>query len=962
MNKLARAVSACLYPVLLASAPGVLAQQTTATPPAATPPASDSRLQEVFVTGSRLVVDGSASPTPLTVMSLGQLNLGAPSTIADGLAQVPQFRGSQRPSSFVSAQNPAGAHLNLRALGSNRTLILLDGRRVTPGTATNDVDVNLLPNLLVNRVEIVTGGASAAYGSDAVAGVVNYVLDHDFTGFRGDVNAGISDREDNESYKVAVAGGWKLMDERLHVMASLEYFDSAGIMTDEDRKWNQRHFGIIQNPTWPGDGRTRFLWVPDVTGTDLAYGGVISAGPLRGTQFGPGGTPMPFAYGTEVTGATMVGGDGVWEPRGNMQAALETYSAFAHASYEVSPDFSIFAEAAYSETETSFPFLYGAFSAAANFRIFQDNAYLPTSVRDAMVAGNIANFTMGRISRDWGRSQATTPSTALRATIGFRKQFAALEMDGYVDVGRTDADTSITGLVIRSRAYEAADAVVHPVSGQIVCGSTVTNPGNGCVPLNVFGEGSASAEALDYILGESWSQNNIEQLAAGISLRGSPMSSWAGEILVGGGLDFRSNTVEILTDPISLDVIAPAPGSRGMPANLVGVIGDFQFGNTTDLPKSTIDISEVYLETVIPLARDMKFAQTLDLSAAVRYADYSYSGGVTSWKAGLNWQPIDSLRFRATMSRDIRAPNVVELFSPPRVSGGTINDPLTGQSNQVPGSVEGNPNLDPEEATSYTFGFVWTPESVPGLTASVDFYDIKLEGAIGQLGTQTIVNLCFEGQTFYCQFVERLPPPENTIITVRRAFVNLNTIDNEGVDFEVSYQRELAKQIRGASSSFTIRALASYLDTLETTDVLGNVVQAAGINGGERNAGEAGAARWQGSLGVSWDIGALGLFVQERFISDGIYREIYTTEGLGSNSINRNSVSGRNYTDLTVTYESEFGGGDMEYYLTVNNLFDRDPPDSPTRAGAPIGIILGTQPTLYDVVGRYGTLGVRFRF
>jgi outer membrane receptor protein involved in Fe transport len=959
MNRIAHRAPIFLCTVAAAFAPSGPAQSQTSESSATQ---TSERLQEVTVTGSRLVVDGSASPTPLTVLAADQLLLAAPSTIADGLAQVPQFRGSQRPSSFISAQNPAGAHLNLRALGSNRTLVLLDGRRTAPSTATSDVDVNLYPNLLIERVEIVTGGASAAYGSDAIAGVVNYVLDHNFTGLRGELNGGMSSREDAESMKFALAGGKRLLDDRLHVMASVEYFDSDGVLDDRDRKWNHRHFGVIQNPTWPADGRTRFLWRPGVTGTDLAYGGVISAGPLRGIQFGPGGVPMPFEYGTEVSAATMIGGDGVWEPRGNMSAALETQSAFAHARYEVSPDFNIFAEASYAETETQFPFLYGAFSGAANFTVFNDNAYLPDSILTAMADNAITNFRLGRISRDWGRSQASTPSKFLRGSLGFERQFEKFALDGYVDVGRTDADTQITGLVIRSKVYEAADAVEHPITGEIVCGSTVTNPNNGCVPLNLFGDGAASAEAIDYVTGESWSNQNIEQTAAGVSLRGELFSNWAGEVLVGGGLAYHRNTVEILADPTSLSVIAPAPGSKGMPANLVGVIGDFQFGNTTDLPKSTIEVKEAFFETVFPIARDVPFAQNLDLNAAVRYADYNYTGGVTSWKTGLNYQPTDSWRLRATLSHDIRAPNVVELFTPPRVSGSTINDPLTGQSNQVPGSVEGNPDLDPEKATTYTFGLVLTPDAIPGLKASIDYYDIELKGAIGQLGTQIIVNLCFEGQTFYCQFIERLPAPDNTIVTVRRAFVNLDTIDTSGIDFELSYQRDLKRPIFGSSANIGIRALGSYLEELATTDVLGSKRDTAGVNGGERNAMEGGAPDWQGSIGVSMNIGNLGLFLQERFISGGLHREIYTTGDFGPNSIERNSVSGRNYTDLTVRYTTEVSEGGVEYFLTVNNLMDQDPPDSPSRAGAPIGIILGTQPTLYDVVGRYMTAGVRFRF
>lgn len=921
---------------------------------------SAPRLEEVVVTGSRLVVEGGSSPTPLTAITAEQMQLAAPSTIADALAQIPQFRGSQRPSSFVSAQGSAGAHLNLRALGSNRVLVLLDGRRTTPDTPQNEVDVNLFPNLLVKRVDIVTGGASAAYGSDAVAGVVNYVLDHEFTGIRAELNGGISSRSDNASRKAALAGGWRLMDDRLHLMASAEYFHSDGVETDKDRKWNHRHVGVIQNPTWPGDGRTRFLWRPGVTGTDLAYGGVISAGPLRGTQFADDGSPMPFAYGTEVTGATMVGGDGVWEPRGNVVAQLETKSAFVHAGLDLSDDWTLFAEGAYAETDTRFPFVYGSFSGSANFRIFDDNAFLSQTVLDSMAAANISNFTMGRISRDWGRSMASTPTKTYRGTLGLNGEIGEWAVDGYVDVGRTDASTSIKNLVIRSRVYEAADAVRDPVSGQIVCGSTLSHPGNGCSPLNVFGDGASSEAARAYVTGESWSRIELAQLAVGISTRGSPFENWAGEVQLGVGVDYRENTAEIIADPISMSIVQAAPGSKGLPPSQVGLIGGFQLGNTADLPKSTIDVAEAYVETVIPLLSGLPAAQELDLNAAVRFVDYSTTGSVVPWKLGLNYRPTDSLRFRATLSRDIRAPNAVELFSPPRSSGGTVNDPLTGQSNQVPGIARGNPDLDPEEASTYTVGVVWTPSFIEGLTASVDYYDIELEGAIGVLGQQTIVNLCHEGRTEYCAFVHRLPPPENTIIAVERPFINLNRINTKGVDFEAGYASSLDRMNSKWGGTLRARAIVNYIDTLATTDIFGGVIEAAGVNGGERNAGEAGAARWQGSLSLSVDFDKFGVFVQERFISDGIYRELYTTGNTGSNSIDSNSVAGRNYTDLTLRYMPELlDSGRTEFFLTVNNLFDRDPPDSPTRAGAPIGLIFGTQPTLYDVVGRYITAGVR---
>ena len=223
-----------------------------------------------------------------------------------------------------------------------------------PTVQEGRVDVNTLPDLLVKRVDIVTGGASAAYGSDAVAGVVNFILDESFAGMKGDFGYGISSRGDNASYKARMAFGTPFADGKGHLVLSLDYLDSEGVLTTEGRDWDLAHYNVIANPTFATDGRTAFLWRSNVTGTAFATGGVITAGPLRGTQFLPGAVPAPFTYGTEVSAGTMVGGSGYWNSRGNVSTPLTNENIFSHVSYEVSDRVRVFAEGSYSESDSYF--------------------------------------------------------------------------------------------------------------------------------------------------------------------------------------------------------------------------------------------------------------------------------------------------------------------------------------------------------------------------------------------------------------------------------------------------------------------------------------------------------------------------------------------------------------------------------------------------------------------------------
>lgn len=944
--------SLCVSASALVLAGPALAQSSTLAPVEEDPPTQDAAtLDEIVVTGSRVVSNGNSAPTPVTVLGAEQLSATAPSNLADGLAQVPQFRGSSRQGSGISPQYVTGAFLNLRGLGANRGLVLLNGRRTSPTTAAGTVDINVLPSPLFQRVDIVTGGASAAYGADAVAGVVNFVLDTGFDGVKGEVNTGLSSRNDGESFRASLALGADLTD-RLHVVASAEYYDSAGIVSTKDRDWDRTHYNVIANPTWATDGRPRFLWRPGVTGTSISAGGVIVSGALAGTQFLPGGAPAPYVFGAERTATTMVGGDGGWIDRGNVQAPLETSTFFVHADYRVSDDFKLFAEAGYSDTRSHYAATMTALQANSSLTIFADNAFLDPVTRARL--GAAPSFALARTFYEIDYARAGTFTDTTRFAAGFDGSAGIWSYDGYVDVGTTQSRNQNVNGTILSKLYEAVDAVAGP-GGRPICRSTLTTPGNGCVPFNVFGAGAPSAEAIRYVTADGWADTEIEQRTAGLSFRGAPFTLWAGDVSIGGGVEYRKIEVETVTDAISQTVVAQALGARGLPATLAGAVGAFYAGNFRNQPASGYEATEAFLETLVPLARDMPLAYAADLNAAVRYADYSSTGGVTSWKVGLTYSPIEDIRLRATRSRDVRAPNVTELFAPLQGAFINIADPVTGTTSDVRVLTGGNPNLEPELADTTTVGVVYSPDWVPNLSVSLDYYDIQIEDAIGSLSGQLIVNLC-QTTTAYCGFLTRLPAPANSLTAIEARSLNQSSLRTSGVDLEINYAQDADVLFPGMPGTVRLRTFVSYLEELVTTDLFGVSTDVAGVNGGEIS----GTPTWQGSLLLTYDARPWTINVQQRFLSGGLYSNIYT-DGTGPNSLDRNHVDGIQYTDVTVRRAFEISGRSIDAYVTVNNLFDKDPPPSPSRVGVPT-TILQANPTLYDIMGRYVTAGLKFRF
>lgn len=916
---------------------------------------AEPELVEVIITGSRIIQNGNDAPTPVTVVGSEQLQNAAPASMADALAQIPQFRSSSRPGSFLNSQNSTGAFLNLRGLGASRTLVLMDGRRTPPTTSEGRTDINTYPQLLMKRVDIVTGGASAAYGSDAVSGVVNFILDTTMDGIKGEVEGGISSRHDDRSQRYGLAFGHGFASDRGHFVGSVEYYNSAGILNDSGRAWAQQHYDIIPNPNYPNDGRPANLWRANVTGAQFSEGGLISAGPLRGTQFLPGSVPAPFEFGSEVSGGTMVGGGGVWSPRSSFTTPIKTLSTFGHLSFDVTSDFSTFVEFGTSKTSSAFTGSMPNWSGTTAFTIFNDNAYLPTSIKTQMATAKITSFGLGRLSNDWDGPHATSDTRTARAAVGFAYKFEnSWTLDGSIDTGLTTADLGNTNAVNQTKLFDAVDAVVNSANGQVVCRSTLTDPQHVCVPINILGAGSASPTAFAYITGDrAWSKTKIRQTAAALSARGEAGATWAGPIQLGGGFDYRRMSAGQTADEGSSGLVQQFPGERGLPASLVGKLGVYQTGNQFSLPTVNQAVSEAYVETLVPLAKEKALAQKLDLNAAYRYARYDTSGGVRSWKVGLTWQPIDSIRLRGTRSRDVRAPTLNDLYSPTTGSLGTIRDPVTGANNPIPGYTSGNPNLKPELANTTTVGVVLQPGFAPGLSVSVDYYDIKMVGAIGNLNRLTILQQCAAGATYYCQFIDRLP--NGTLVSTTVSPQNLNELHNNGIDAEINYRTTL--ETFNLPGELRLRGLVTRLDHLSTIDPFGGTNDQAGVNGGET----VGTPRWQGGASVTYILNDFTLFAQERFIGGGRYSNNYVVGGTSASSIDFMNVGGRNYTDLTLKYRFKVQASSFEAFMTVNNLSDTDPPPSPTRVGTPVSI-LGTNPTLYDVVGRYFTAGLHFKF
>lgn len=955
----------------LAAANGALAQ--TAPRPTSTSPAASADVSEVIVTGTRLK-SGFNEPTPVTVMSAEQLQARSPVSVGEALAQLPAFSGTRTTSSLGAVSSGVGsaqALLDLRGLGSNRVLVLLDGERLPASNVNGSVDVNVIPQALLERVDVVTGGASSSYGSDAVAGVVNFVLNHHFTGLKIDLSGGETTYGDAAHGHVTVAAGHAFLDGHLRLEGSAEYFKEDGIpLGNTGRGWYDTGGGFV---TLPKGSATTFGLIPDARFSTMAYGGLItslttSAGKtvtvpgLSGMQFGPGGALQPFDFGTNTGTAFQTGGSGPRAANG-MSPDQEREGFFFHGEYDVSDHVTGFVEAMYNRSSTDAISAYSFQQTSKAFRIYADNPYLPADVAALMKANNIASFTLGRYSSDIPPIENKNVTTLQRLNAGFRGDlWSGWSFDTSLAYAVSEQNYQQYNTINRN-LYAAADAVVNPATGQIVCRSTLAGLDPGCVPLDVLGVGAASPAAAAYVSGWNVGDTTDQQTAFNLNVRGDlgdKISLGAGPINVAVGGAWRRDKVKRKVDALSA-ITTSCAGLRKSGCDAYnGVYGGYQSYNPGPL-NGSVSVAEAYAEAGIPILKDKPLVRSLNLDLAGRITDYSTSGVTYTWKIGPTWDVTDELRIRATRSQDIRAPTANELFS-------TVSNSSTQTNNIFPSSTApgplttttttlavGNPDLKPEVAQTWTVGAVYKPEWLPGLEGSLDYYSINIHNAISTIATQTIIDNCFSGDQSACALITVGGKAVSTTaglngasgVTISNAPLNVASIKTTGVDAEVTYTTEVF------GGNLRLRGLGNWVDSFDDSSSKppnGPVlIGAYGVG--------AGLPRWTADLEAYYehplsDARSVSVDLAEHLIASGKYNPNRTDAEFPAS---QQHIPGVAYTNLTATYKFEAMGAREQLYVTVLNLFDKAPPAVP----GPSTFQSPTRFDLYDVLGRRWTVGLK---
>lgn len=944
----------------LGSAAFAQAAASPAADEASDAPASD---QDIIVTGSRVATNGNASPTPLTIVTTQALLKQTPSTIAEALNKLPQFQpsrsGQAGPGSAGSA-NTANT-LNLRNFGAQRNLILFNGIRVPANTSAGEVDTNVLPQMLMQRVDVVTGGASAVYGSDAVTGVVNFVVDKKFEGIKLNAQGGISSRSDNEQWKAGIAAGTFLGgDQRAHVEFSYEHFDSNGIKSMQDRP----NGSVFWTATGTGSAANPFVLTPNGRSAVYSNGGLITVAPagsgLQGKNFTSNGILVPFVNGV-ATGSNGLqsGGDGLIFDN-TLFAPLVTDQAYGRFDYQLDDTISVYADVAFSQSRSSNTFLpfgtnglpgAGGLSGAV---ILKGNAFLPAAVDAALPAGGSFVLSKYETSNDGipnaGNRNRTRNWLATGGIEG--KIFETFSWNAGVRYGRSSQLVINTNNINVSKFAAALDAVIDPVSGRAVCQVSLTASASlypGCVPVNLFGPTAVTKLAADYITDDT-SQNLInQQTIYNAGLSGDIFSTWAGPVrasLTGEYRALRSKTIST-AEPVT------RANCTGLRANCAATSPAY-LGYTNGSFSAKQNVKEAAIEVLVPLVADVPFIQKFELNGAARYTDYSTSGSVKTWKIGLNWEVSNELRFRATRSRDIRAPNLYDLFRPQSSILIGYADLHTGLTKTVPQVSQGNPALVPEIGKTLTFGGVYKPEWLPGFSLSVDYFNIKLDQAITNVNgsSAAIQRLCEDsnGTSPYCSlYVRPLPFSDrsaaNTATMVFSQSLNVAKLSTKGVDVEANYAFGADKLFSAATGQFDLRFLASYQPKLLTQQTTGGTItNGAGVNG---------VSKLRLNLNFAYVADSWGVTINERWKS----KQKAFAAPIVSNIPDAKAFA---YTDVTLEYKPKIISDDMTFFFTVQNLFDKNPPIFGTAAGAPgLSSSFGVG---YDVVGRYYTAGIRTKF
>jgi outer membrane receptor protein involved in Fe transport len=966
--------------------------------------AAEEQLTEVVVTGSRVVKNGNDSPTPVTVINVADSEQIRPATIAEQLNDMPQFSGSRGQNNGIGAGSANGGNpngqanvLNLRNFGFTRTLILFDGHRVAPTSPDGTVDVDMVPQLLLKRVDVVTGGASAVYGADAVTGVVNFVSDTEFKGLKVNGQAGQSIYSDDRSKAIGVAWGADLFGGRGHVMASYEFRGNDGVDRRSSREWFRRRPFIVQVANSPT--LTQYQLIFNATNNDRAFGGVIlpaagqpTASALYNQYFASNGALSPVDFGTRFPTATSnvsIGGSGAYfDP--SLKGELEMHQLFGRFDYDFTDAVHGYFKAsgtrnynaAYSLTQPT----YNPGDGANFYNLFANNPYLPQAVQTSFAtnpSGPITRFRFNKIQNDVPRQFTESSERQYSFDTGLNGQFgdgwkwelALVHANNRQQVGQ---EFALNGRKLAA-ALDAVTVTAANVStsgqtiGSIVCNVALTNPGlyPGCVPYNPFGPNTTTQANLNYIFEPlqvvaATKMNDVEAFVSG-----APFNSWAGPVNMALSAQFRKLSYRLDSSSVPSDAANPLV-CTGLRLATCGTQSQtyFQASSYSRAPVS-VTVREAALEFDLPLLTDKPFAQDVSLNSAVRYTNYSTSGSVNTWKVGLDWKITDTLSIRGTRSRDIRAPTLFELYRPTVVGNNNIVDPLTGvvlnggtinPATGLPiGSATtyttGNANLKPEIGDTTTLGLVYRPGWAPGLSLALDSYYINIKDAILQLdganGPTALACSSSGGTSPVCSLITRpinccSQAPGNSATAYYATGVNIARNYTRGADLEVNYSSHLFNK------PYNLRLLTSY----QPKNVVVNPITGGWID----NAGFYGSnPTWRATLVAGFSLTEnFKISVQERWRNSMSWTPKQYAPLATLVLLNAPPISSVFYTNLNMGYTfKNLWGGQAEAYANIQNLFDRE---APIASGLQTGFPGNPGPVAADdIIGRYYTLGFRYR-
>ncbi|WP_230769570.1 TonB-dependent receptor plug domain-containing protein [Sphingomonas sp. Leaf4] len=952
--------------------------QTTATA-AETQPAADETTgtdETIVVTGSRIARPEIDSPVPVTTVDRAQLLQRAAPNVSDILNELPQVAiGSTRTNTNFLTSGTGVSTVNLRALGSNRTLVLVNGRRFVGGFGGDTaVDLNNIPVDFLDRIDNVTGGSSAVYGSDAIAGVVNFILRDSFEGLQVRAQGGITEQGDNGRYFVSVTGGTKWgADDRGNALLNFSYDRDNGLKSADRAISSQDCFGAVCGPgsysSFAPQGQFQLISPTSPQGVGRVLPGGVSN----------------FSYRPDGSLALLGGyqsGEFGFNRNGLRRIAvpLERYLASGIFNYEITDNVQAYTEVTYARTSSNAslePFALANTDVYASGGIPITNAFLPTSVAQAIAAANsdanpnnnVTSIGFRRRQNDvFDRSNRAERNT-WRAVAGVRGDLSSTwNYDvSYVYGHLNDFNSSQD--IDTARYRQSLDSIRvgtgNVVGTDIVCRDAEARA-NGCIPINLFGRGTADPRAAAYVqavVPKSEDITNEQHVVTATLASSSLFDLGAGGVGLAVGVEYRYESV--FDD---LDTLTNTGGNSG--------------NQIPDLSGSQ-DVREVFGEVNVPLLSDRGLFQYLGVNGAVRYSDYSTIGGVLSWNAGAEWEPFDGFRLRGRYAVANRAPNNSELFSAPSETFAGVTDPCDGitrtstggtdaacraipaiaayfaanpngtfaytpaDAQSINGFVGGNRNLQEETAKTITGGFTYTPSFVRGFQFTADYFDIQVENAIATLDRSDTIEKCLQtSDAIYCNNVFRYGQT-GYLQTVNAQLINIAGFKVRGIDVGVRYSTGLGLS---AEDRFSLVANYTYLLDYKTqTDPATPEEEFAGTfgNGFSTHKLNARATYTTNGTGFSWQTTFLsgGPFIRNAFISND-------PAVLALNDV-------KDYWLHNIQISQDVSDK-FTFFFNVDNLFNTKPQYLP---GSPYGTPTGLETSAdFDLFGRRYTAGARFRF